>query len=328
MPTTCASGWKIHVCVCVLCTVRICWPSWRNSHAVGFWQYWMLQAITCDPLIPSFISCSAQALCNPAPPFHPLSFHLITCFWMLLCLFPLLEQLEFVSSTWRLHCGCMFPLLKQLSRICVFHTELVLWVMREFHHHGGGRSSVLDLSKNKLEDGDGVLKVVKALPVLACLYLSGNPCVSTIPFYRKVPPLHHLPCTTSHTHCTWGRYESLRSYNSSYSPSSSRAMFWFSLLRIKIWRRKNFFVGITSCFRFWFNKKEWDTWLLCNELSDAENWGNGRGGWQTIISSAPQLSHLDQKPVFWDERLCAEAWSVVSAMNFMNDEHVIPVYLP
>ncbi len=62
--------------------------------------------------------------------------------------------------------------------------------------------------------------------------------------------------------------------------------------------------------------------------SDAENWGNGRGGWQTIISAAPQLNHLDQKPVFWDERLYAEAWSVVSAVNFKNDEHVIPVYLP
>jgi hypothetical protein len=37
---------------------------------------------------------------------------------------------------------------------------------------------------------------------------------------------------------------------------------------------------------------------------------------------------LDQKPVFWDERLYAEAWSVVSAVNFKNDEHVIPVYLP
>ncbi len=66
----------------------------------------------------------------------------------------------------------------------------------------------------------------------------------------------------------------------------------------------------------------------CNELSDAENWENGRGGWQTIISSAPQLNHLDQKPIFWDERLYAEAWSVVSAVNFKNDEHVIPVYLP
>jgi hypothetical protein len=37
---------------------------------------------------------------------------------------------------------------------------------------------------------------------------------------------------------------------------------------------------------------------------------------------------LDQKPVFWDERLYAEAWSDVSAVNFKNDEHVIPVYLP
>ncbi len=146
---------------------------------------------------------------------------------MLLCIFPLF-------STFGTAGICVFhmeialwvhPLLKQLSRICVFHTDLALWVMMEFHHYGGGRSSVLDLSKNKLEDGNGVLKVVKALPVLACLYLSGNPCVSTIPFYRKVPPLHHLPCTTSHTHCTGGRYERLRSYNSSNSPSSSRAMF-------------------------------------------------------------------------------------------------------
>jgi hypothetical protein len=66
----------------------------------------------------------------------------------------------------------------------------------------------------------------------------------------------------------------------------------------------------------------------CNELSDADKLGKGRGGWQTIISSAPQLNHLDQKPVFWDERLYAEAWSVVSAVNFKDDEHVIPVYLP
>jgi hypothetical protein len=40
----------------------------------------------------------------------------------------------------------------------------------KFHHHGGGRSSVLDLSKNKLEDGDRVLKVVKTLHVFACLH--------------------------------------------------------------------------------------------------------------------------------------------------------------
>jgi len=39
----------------------------------------------------------------------------------------------------------------------------------KFHRHGGG-SSVLDLSKNKLEDGNGVLKVVKTLHVLACLH--------------------------------------------------------------------------------------------------------------------------------------------------------------
>jgi hypothetical protein len=40
----------------------------------------------------------------------------------------------------------------------------------KFHHHGGRRSSVLDLSKNKLKDGDGMLKVVKRLYVFACLH--------------------------------------------------------------------------------------------------------------------------------------------------------------
>jgi hypothetical protein len=69
----------------------------------------MLQAITYDPLILSFISCGAQTLCNHAPPFHPFSFHLITCFLMLLCIFPLFSIFEIV-------------------RICVFHMEIALWV--------------------------------------------------------------------------------------------------------------------------------------------------------------------------------------------------------
>ncbi|XP_024525801.1 dynein assembly factor 1, axonemal [Selaginella moellendorffii] len=30
---------------------------------------------------------------------------------------------------------------------------------------------------------------------------------------------------------------------------------------------------------------------------------------KTVISSLPKLNHLDDRPVFWDERLCAEAWA-------------------
>lgn len=45
---------------------------------------------------------------------------------------------------------------------------------------------VLDLSKNKLEDGEHLLEVLKTLPLLSCLYLSGNPCLCNIPNYRKV----------------------------------------------------------------------------------------------------------------------------------------------
>jgi hypothetical protein len=97
------------MCMCVLCTMKICWASWRGSHVVDFWQHWMLQVITCDPLIPSFISCNPQTLCNHAPPFHPLSFHLITSFLMLLCIFPLFSTFETIE-------------------ICVFHMEITLWV--------------------------------------------------------------------------------------------------------------------------------------------------------------------------------------------------------
>ncbi|GAQ88925.1 hypothetical protein KFL_004700070 [Klebsormidium nitens] len=45
--------------------------------------------------------------------------------------------------------------------------------------------SVLDLSENKLEDGQGVLDVLKAMPKLRCVYLKGNPMVSKLPNYRK-----------------------------------------------------------------------------------------------------------------------------------------------
>jgi len=45
---------------------------------------------------------------------------------------------------------------------------------------------MLDLSKNKLEDGEQLIEVLKAMPLLSCLYLSGNPCIKSIPNYRKV----------------------------------------------------------------------------------------------------------------------------------------------
>ncbi|KAG6544917.1 hypothetical protein Mapa_013609 [Marchantia paleacea] len=45
---------------------------------------------------------------------------------------------------------------------------------------------ILDLSHNELKDGDGVLKIALSLPKLAVLYLSGNPCISRMPHYRKV----------------------------------------------------------------------------------------------------------------------------------------------
>lgn len=56
---------------------------------------------------------------------------------------------------------------------------------------------VLDLSHNKLEDGEYVLEVLKTLPFLSCLYLSGNPCVRSISNYRRtlismLPGLKHL----------------------------------------------------------------------------------------------------------------------------------------
>jgi hypothetical protein len=48
------------------------------------------------------------------------------------------------------------------------------------------RCSVLDLSENTLEDGQGVLEVLRAMPNIRCLYLKGNPLVSKLPNYRKV----------------------------------------------------------------------------------------------------------------------------------------------
>jgi hypothetical protein len=45
-----------------------------------------------------------------------------------------------------------------------------------FHHHGGGRNNVLDLSENKLKDGNGVLKVVKGSHVFACLHQTPTHC--------------------------------------------------------------------------------------------------------------------------------------------------------
>ncbi|BFI28658.1 dynein axonemal assembly factor 1 [Marchantia polymorpha subsp. ruderalis] len=72
---------------------------------------------------------------------------------------------------------------------------------------------ILDLSHNELKDGDGVLEIALSLPQLAVLYLSGNPCISRMPHYRK-----------------------------------------------------------------------------------------------NIIAKLAKLSHLDDRPVFWDERLFAEAW--------------------
>ncbi|KAG0627936.1 hypothetical protein M758_2G239500 [Ceratodon purpureus] len=63
---------------------------------------------------------------------------------------------------------------------------------------------VLDLSKNNLEDGEHLLEVLKSLPSLSCLYLSGNPCLREIPNYRKtvissLPGLKHL----DHTPVFW-----------------------------------------------------------------------------------------------------------------------------
>lgn len=54
----------------------------------------------------------------------------------------------------------------------------------------------LDLSHNKLHDV-GLLEVLKKLPNLACLYLTGNPFVSNLKNYRKtliasLPELKYL----------------------------------------------------------------------------------------------------------------------------------------
>jgi hypothetical protein len=45
--------------------------------------------------------------------------------------------------------------------------------------------SVLDLSTNKLEDGEAVLEILERMPNLRALQLSGNPCVRAIANYRK-----------------------------------------------------------------------------------------------------------------------------------------------
>ncbi len=53
---------------------------------------------------------------------------------------------------------------------------------------------MLDLSNNRLGDGEGVLNVLKELPHLAVLNLMGNPIVQKIPYYRKtmISTLLHL----------------------------------------------------------------------------------------------------------------------------------------
>jgi dynein assembly factor 1 len=45
--------------------------------------------------------------------------------------------------------------------------------------------SSLDLTGNKIDDGEGLLSLLSQLPSLKSLHLSGNPCVRTIPNYRK-----------------------------------------------------------------------------------------------------------------------------------------------
>ncbi|KAL3698836.1 hypothetical protein R1sor_012912 [Riccia sorocarpa] len=44
---------------------------------------------------------------------------------------------------------------------------------------------ILDLSHNKLNDGNGLLEIAQGLPRLAVMYLTGNPCISRMPHYRK-----------------------------------------------------------------------------------------------------------------------------------------------
>jgi hypothetical protein len=99
-------------CVCVCCV------QWKYVDQVG--EALMLLIFDniecCNPLIPSFISCSAQTLCNRAPPFHPISFHLITYFLMFLCIFPFFSTFEKIG-------------------ICVFHMEIALWVHLSTHNY-------------------------------------------------------------------------------------------------------------------------------------------------------------------------------------------------
>lgn len=44
----------------------------------------------------------------------------------------------------------------------------------------------VDLQGNRLADGEGVLRVLEALPQLAVLYLAGNPLAASMPHYRKI----------------------------------------------------------------------------------------------------------------------------------------------
>lgn len=55
----------------------------------------------------------------------------------------------------------------------------------------------LDLQSNKLGDGQALLDLLRGLPQLKCLYLRGNPLVSSLGNYRKtvvsaIPTLAYL----------------------------------------------------------------------------------------------------------------------------------------
>lgn len=54
--------------------------------------------------------------------------------------------------------------------------------------------SCVDLQGNKLTDGDRLLELLGSMPNLRTLYLTGNPCVRTIPHYRKkvISSIKHL----------------------------------------------------------------------------------------------------------------------------------------
>lgn len=44
---------------------------------------------------------------------------------------------------------------------------------------------ILDLSNNKISDGEQTLDILAGMPELRCLYLKGNPVVQTIKNYRR-----------------------------------------------------------------------------------------------------------------------------------------------